>query len=250
MPNGLPPALYHTWLTPQTLQQLNPYNPNWPKAAQLLKSAGLHKARGAWQYAGKPLNLYIACPAGYSDWVAIAENVATQLSQFGIDAHVRTVDTTTYFSAVPTGVYPLALNFIGSSDPNPWYDYQDYVTFEGFAISSAGVVSRGKTTYNWGPLVTLPNGKTINIVKTSHDLVATNDVQQRRKDVNELALALNSQLPAIDLLYNKFYAIFVNTTRWTGFAPASDPTWGNWPVDPLSAVALTIEKGWIKPARS
>ncbi len=248
-PSGLPVAFYSHWLTSSTLKQLNPYNRNLAKAAQLLQSVGMKKVHGTWMYGGKPFALNVACPAGYSDWVAISENIATQLSQFGIHATLRTVDTTTYFTEIPTGAYPVALNFVGSSEPGPWIDYSDIMSAEGLTINAAGVVRRVKTTYNWGPNVTVKGVGRINVVKVWNNMLQTNNHAQIQKDVNDLALAVNQQLPMIDLLYNRVFAIFYNTNTYQDFPPTSSPYWTNWISGALNFEAMVIGQGYIRPAR-
>jgi len=246
-PTGLPVAFYSAWLTPKTRQALNPYNRNLATATRLLESAGMKKVHGTWMYQGKPFTLDVACPAGYSDWVAISENIATQLSLFGIRASLRTVDTTTYFTEIPTGAYPVALNFVGSSAPGPWFDYDEVMADEGLSINAQGVISRIKTTYNWGPKVTVKGVGTINVVDMWNNMVQTNDRAQIAKDVNDLALAVNQQLPLIDILYNRVFGIFYNTNTYTDFPAPSNPYWTNWIEGALNYEALVIGQGYIRP---
>lgn len=246
-PTGLPVAFYKQWLTPKTLHELNPYRHNLAKAASLLESVGMKRVRGKWMYHGKPFSLYVAAPAGYSDWVAIAENIATQLSQFGIHAALRTVDTTTYFDEIGAGTFPVALNFVGSSEPGPWVDYASVMSDFGLSINAAGVVSRIKSTYNWGPVVDVKGVGKINVVKVWNNMVQTNDRAQIQRDVNELALAINQQLPLIDLLYNKVFAIFYNTNTYTDFPPPKSPDWTDWIGGALNFEGMVIGAGYIRP---
>lgn len=246
-PSGLPPANYKL-LSAGALRQMNPYNKNLSKATKLLESAGLKKVNGSWTLGGKVLKLQIACPGGYTDWVAVAENVATQLSQFGLNAQIRTVDTNTFFVNIPLGTYSLALGSVGSENLSPWYDYQAVVsTAEGLSITSTGKINRIKTTYNWGPMVKVPGKGNVNVVKLWNELVSSTDKSKEQSATDALALAVNQQLPVIDLLYNKFYAIFYSTQNWTGFPASNNPLWD--PNVGSSAALMLIEQGYIKPAQ-
>jgi peptide/nickel transport system substrate-binding protein len=248
-PSGLPVAYYAEYLSAATRKALNPYRHNLARAAKLLVSAGLKKSHGQWMYDGKPFSVYIACPSGYSDWVAISENIATQLKLFGINASLRSVDTTTYFTEIPTGAYPVALNFVGSSAPGPWYDYASVMGDEGLTVNGTGVVSRIKTSYNWGPVISVKGVGSINVVKVWNNMLQTNNKAQLIKDTDELALAINQQLPLIDILYNKVFGIFYNTSTYNHFPAASSPLWTDWIGGQLNFEAMVMGMGYIKPAR-
>ncbi|WP_135305477.1 ABC transporter substrate-binding protein [Haloarcula amylovorans] len=67
------------------------------KAAALLQDAGYQKQGGTWKKDGNPLRIPIKGPSGFSDWVAGAETVVSQLKQFGIQAESVMKDTSTYW---------------------------------------------------------------------------------------------------------------------------------------------------------
>ncbi|SDZ02883.1 ABC-type transport system, substrate-binding protein [Saccharopolyspora shandongensis] len=67
--------------------------PNKPDPAQverLLGEAGYHRSGGAWLRDGRPLNLVIAAPFEHESYIRIAEAVAQQLREQGIQATVVT----------------------------------------------------------------------------------------------------------------------------------------------------------------
>ncbi|MCL6443657.1 MAG: ABC transporter substrate-binding protein [Alicyclobacillus sp.] len=245
-PDGMPP-MNQKWLTPDTIHKLNPYNKNLAKATKLLESAGLKKVNGSWTYKGKALNLQIATPSAYTDWVAIAENIATQLSQFGINTKLRSVDVTTFFTNMPKGDYTLAIGSAGSSNLSPWYDYGQIMANEGLSINSEGKISRSKTSYNWGPVVQVNGLGKVNVVDLWNQLVSTTDVKKEKAAVNKLAIVVNQSLPSIDLLYNKFYAIFYSTNNWTGYPSANSPLW-DINISAGAPALMFAEQGLLKPA--
>lgn len=67
------------------------------EAAALLEDAGYTKQSGTWQKDGEPLTIPIKGPSGFSDWVAGAQTVVSQLQEFGIEAEAVMKDTSTYW---------------------------------------------------------------------------------------------------------------------------------------------------------
>jgi peptide/nickel transport system substrate-binding protein len=67
------------------------------EAASLLQDAGYQKQGGTWKKDGEALRIPIKGPAGFSDWVAGAETVVSQLRQFGIESEAAMKDTSTYW---------------------------------------------------------------------------------------------------------------------------------------------------------
>lgn len=246
-PTGLPPASYG-WLTSSTASQLNRYQPDQAKATQLLEAAGLRKTANGWEWQGTPLSLEVASPAPYTDWVAIGENVANQLTKFGIKTAAVTADANTYFTKAAAGDYTLSINSVGSTDLDPWAAYSSIMSTIGLSINVDGTISRAKTSYNWGPEVDVQGVGQVNVVKLWNQLLTSNDMATERKAVNDLALAINTQLPVIDLLYNKFYAAFYTTNRWKGWPASSSPLWDPNVPDGSMAI-LVIEQSDLEPAK-
>ncbi len=96
------------------------------QAAQLLRDAGYEKQNGTWQKNGEPLTLPIKGPAGFSDWVAGAETVVSQLKQFGIEAESRMKDTSTYWGKdYPNGNFVVGLQGWASYDQShPYFHFK------------------------------------------------------------------------------------------------------------------------------
>jgi hypothetical protein len=159
------------------------------------------------------------------------------------------VDTTTYFDEIANGTYTLALNSVGSSAPGPWYDYGTIMGDLGLTINGQGVVSRIKTSYNWGPTVTVKGVGTINVVKVWNNMLQTNSHAQIVKDTDELALAMNQQLPVLDILYNKVFGIFYSTNTYSDYPAPQSPLWTDWIGGELSFQAMVMGLGYIKPVK-
>mgnify|MGYP000212137926 CR=1 FL=1 len=67
------------------------YNPE--KAYKLLEKVGFKRKNGKWYRPdGEPFRVEVLCVSAWSDWVALATNIVSQLRQHGIEAEVRAVD--------------------------------------------------------------------------------------------------------------------------------------------------------------
>jgi peptide/nickel transport system substrate-binding protein len=95
------------------------------KAASLLEEAGYAKQNGTWKKDGEALHIPIKGPAGFSDWVAGAQTLVSQLDQFGIEAEAIMKDTSTYWGKdYPNGDFVVALQ--GWASYNQSYPYFHY----------------------------------------------------------------------------------------------------------------------------
>jgi peptide/nickel transport system substrate-binding protein len=96
------------------------------EAASLLQEAGYEKQNGTWRKDGEALTLPIKGPSGFSDWVAGADTIVTQLQDFGIQAESLMLDNSTYWgSDYPEGNFTVALQGWASYDrANPYFHYQ------------------------------------------------------------------------------------------------------------------------------
>ncbi|WP_416840232.1 ABC transporter substrate-binding protein [Haloferax sp. DFSO52] len=95
------------------------------KAASLLQDAGYEKQNGTWKKDGEALTIPIKGPAGFSDWVAGAQTVVSQLQQFGIEAEAVMKDTSTYWGKDYTNA-DFVVGLQGWANYNQSYPYFHY----------------------------------------------------------------------------------------------------------------------------
>ncbi|WP_449462286.1 ABC transporter substrate-binding protein [Tardisphaera miroshnichenkoae] len=86
---------------------------NWTEAADLLESVGFYKQNGQWYMPnGKPFTLSIQLPSGWTNVDTVAQNEASQLTEFGIPTQTFADNPSTlYGSMVPSGDFQLALYY-------------------------------------------------------------------------------------------------------------------------------------------
>lgn len=96
------------------------------KAASLLEKSGYKKEGGTWKKNGKALRIPVKGPAGFSDWVAGAQTVVSQLQQFGIKAEAVMKDTSTYWGKdYPNADFVVGLQGWASYDQSyPYFHYK------------------------------------------------------------------------------------------------------------------------------
>ncbi len=225
------------------LGRLDRYDMNRAKAAAELKAAGLTKQNGRWTLPdGTPWTLTLQVPASFSDWVAAAKSISSQLVGAGIDAKVVTAaDYPLYLEELSAGKYDVAF-WLVALGPSPYNIYQRlYGAQNGWQLFGGNLkhVPAGQDG-NWmgGPeTIDVKGVGKVNPGELTAEL-NTIDKARQREIVATLAKAANQDLPVIQL-WDYVNVQFVNTKRFTGF-PGEDN-------DALRlSPGVWIQLGWIK----
>ncbi len=128
---GFSDILVPGWLSADDQQRLNLYTYDQSRAAAMLQSAGWRKTGDTWQTpAGTPAEYELIFPAEYADWSAAAQNVADQLTNFGIKVTPRSVTFTQEPDQIDRGDFQLGIQAWGTgSQPHPHFSLvQDLFT--------------------------------------------------------------------------------------------------------------------------
>ncbi|WP_214412288.1 ABC transporter substrate-binding protein [Sphaerisporangium fuscum] len=201
------------------LGSLDAYKVDPAKAEQELKAAGMVKRNGVWAMPdGKPWKLQVHVPASFSDWVAAAKSITSQLNDHGIDASVVTsADYVLYLSELASGKYDVGF-WLMALGPSSYNIYQRlYGSANGWSLLAGRLrhSSPGKDG-NWmGGPETIDG---VNPGELTNKLNLASPDEQKRI-VATLAKLTNQQLPVIQL-YDYVNTQFVNSTRYTGWPPA------------------------------
>jgi len=237
------------WLKPLIEKGvLNPYKYNPKKAAEILESLGFKKINGVWYTPdGKPFTLKLVAPGGWTDWVAMAREVAEELKSFGIKVELLTPPASAYWSKqwYLGGHYDLALDFYGAWMVYPWKAmHRTWIEVNGI---SRKIVQGPK----FPTVVYLPYfHKTVNVTKLVEELAVTMDPAKQHEIAEELAYAVNYYLPELALA-DKHLIIYVNIQHFL---------WPDWHIKynyynlyqnagggHLEALALMIKLGYVRP---
>ncbi|MQL54332.1 ABC transporter substrate-binding protein [Acidianus ambivalens] len=116
IPSGFLPE-FQKMIPSSFFQGLNNYSYNLQKATQLLEEAGLKKVNGYWVLPnGSQLTISIIVPSGFTDFVALSQEFATQLNAFGIKAQVYELSTSDFYSEFFSGDFEAAPFFTPFTD--------------------------------------------------------------------------------------------------------------------------------------
>lgn len=222
--SGLHQQAAKAWLG-DGLAALDPYRHDPARAASELRAAGMRKVDGRWTMPdGSPWKMTINVPASFSDWLAGAKAVTSQLNDAGIDAQVvTTADYPLYLEEMAAGKYDLGF-WLVALGPAPYNIFQRlYGAQNGWQLFGGRLkhVAPG-TEGNWmggAETIDVPGAGRVNPGELAVRLNSVPEAEQRRI-VSTLARTANQDLPVIQL-WDYVNTQVVNTTRFTGF-PSDD----------------------------
>ncbi len=100
------------WFTPEELAAFPPRPTNLAMAVEGLTQGGYKKVDGHWNKPdGNALELTIACEAGRSDFILMAEAAAAQWDAFGIPTQIRVVQSDIYPEKLKDGDFQVTATF-------------------------------------------------------------------------------------------------------------------------------------------
>ena len=202
-PVCISPSDVYNWLSKDWLEKwCNKYKYDPAKAEELLKKLGFYKKDGKWYLpTGEQFTLTVHVPAGWCGWVPGAENIAVQLTRFGIDTKVIELDWGMWGTTIrERGDFWLAIDFWTYGTYHPWDSYNRFyisytVDVEGLGFSPIQYVPEGVSKYHgW-----------VNATELVEKLVVTYDKEEAIELVKALAYITNHYLPALQLHEKKFY---------------------------------------------
>ncbi|GIN01283.1 ABC transporter substrate-binding protein [Planomonospora venezuelensis] len=220
--SGLHQKAAEAWLG-AAFGALEPYRPDPARAEEELKAAGMKKDGGTWTMPdGTPWKMTVHVPAPFSDWVAGAKSVTSQLNDAGIDAEVvTTADYPLYLEELAAGKYDAGF-WLVALGPAPYNIYQRlYGAPNGWQLFGGKLkhVAPGKEG-NWmgGAETVEVDGAKVNPGELAVKLNSAPEAEQK-EIIATLAKAANQDLPVIQM-WDYVNTQFVNTSRFTGFPGA------------------------------
>jgi peptide/nickel transport system substrate-binding protein len=237
---GFSDNLAPTWLSADELAKLEPYNYDTGKAEQLLTGAGYKKGDdGVWAGPDGRLEFELTAPAEFADWSAAAENLAQQLTDFGIKTTFRGVQFQQHLEDVQNGNFTLAIRAWGAGNPHPFFSYEaDLLTFN--------------QPISPGPGMSFPFTQTIDNQQVDLNAMITAtasgmDEAKQKPAVAAMAMAFNKLLPIIPLWERYGNNAALEGTRVAQYPPDSDPIWKN-ALYADNPVVILLMQGKLKPA--
>ena len=211
------------YLTKAQLKSLNPYKKNLKKAAALLQSAGMTKKNGKWYLPdGSQWTMTLYTVAGFNDVIEAFQNIANQLSSFGIDAQPQLVPTyAQYLQDLPNQKYAVGF-WIGTS-PIPYnFLARLYGGPDGYQVENGQLVhytaaDKGKGNWlNFPTSVKVKGYGNVKVGPLTYQLSQTRDPVKIRKIVQELMITTNQYVPEITM-WDVIQTGFVNQKYFTNY---------------------------------
>jgi peptide/nickel transport system substrate-binding protein len=184
------------WMSEEDQGKLNKYEFDRDKAAELLEDAGWKKDGDTWQTKdGKAAEYEIKYPGEFADWSAAGDDVAAQLSEFGIKVTAKAVDHEQWNVEVDTGEFEFGIHQWGSSQhPHPHFSFvQDL-----FIHNTPVAKNQGGDGIAFDLNVDYSEGK-LDMEKAINDAGSGLDESEQKANVTKVALAFNELLPIVPL---------------------------------------------------
>jgi peptide/nickel transport system substrate-binding protein len=205
---GIVTPTFKTWLNKKLAKKFT-FNPK--KAKQILTNAGYKFSNGVFHTkSGKPLSFTMINIGGYSDWVASAQIVISDLKAIGIKVTPSNLSATTYNNDNYTGKFELSYNGNEAGGPAPYYELRQ----ELYSPNSAPI---GKTAAsNWERYY---NKKVDKLIK---QYAATTSSAKQHSIVNQLEAAMVRDVPIIPITEGVDWYQY-NTAHITGWVTKKNP---------------------------
>lgn len=243
---GFSDNLAANWLEADTIAKLNKYEFNRDKAAEILTGLGWTRdSDSVWKdETGKRMEFELTAPAEFADWSAAAENLAQQLTDFGIKTAFRGITFTQHDIDVQDGKFEMAIRAWGAGNPHPNFSFNfNLRTPYNQTISGVGDPSKPGISF---PLVQQTD--VLGEVDLNAMVVASgagSDLAAQKAVINDLALAYNELLPQIPL-WERYGNNPAPAIRITGWPEDGDPVYQNGTYNDPFVVVLMLT-GRLQP---
>ena len=233
------------WLSSEEQAQLDPYELDPDKAASMLTAAGWKKQGSNWlKPDGKRASYELTFPAEFADWSAAGDNLAKQLTAFGIQVKGRGVTFSQQPIDVDKGAFELAIQGWGtSSHPHPHFAFvADMFTHNiPIAKNQGGKGSAFELTQTTKAFGKVDLEKVVTAAGEGLDEAA------QKKNVATAAIAFNELLPIIPLFERYGNNAALEGTRVKSWPEDSAPILLNSPYADNFTVLLMLT-GKLLPA--
>jgi peptide/nickel transport system substrate-binding protein len=222
------------WIDDTTALNTYEYDPGM--ATSMLEELGFTKGGdGVWVTdEGDRMEYELTAPAEYADWSAAAENLAEQLTGFGIPTSFRGVQFQQHPIDVNQGNFELAIRAWGSGNPHPHFSFvADLYTHNIEAAEGPGMsFAMVQPTDCCGEFdfETNIDNQTVGL-----------DMEAQKAMVAETALAFNELLPIIPLWERYGNNPAMDGLHTCGWPPDGDPIYANSPYADSFTVMMILD---------
>lgn len=194
--SGMADSLVSQWLSEEDAAKLNDYAFDRDLATSMLEELGWTKDGDTWKKPNGDEAAYeLSFPAEFSDWSAAGQDLAEQLTDFGLVIDPRAITFTQQPIDVDQGNFDFAIRGWGSSaNPHPHFSYSTaFFTHNTLAVNNGGAGTQFplETTTEVAGDVDLA----AMVVESAEGM----DLEAQKQKVTAMALTYNELLPAIPL---------------------------------------------------
>ena len=209
-------SMEDVWLSKEFLDGLTVYDYDPDKAAAMLEDLGYTRGGdGNWlNPAGEPLSWEINCPAGYSDWVLACDNLATQLTEFGVPSECLPLENAIFWPQMTAGEYEVAMlwSAVWWGYAHPWRGFNRI--FLGDTGKRLGVPAE----------MIGPDGETVNLEELAVAIGSSFDEDEVKALVEKAAWIVNENMLQLPYCEKKLMD-FHNYAYVDGWPDLDDPIW-------------------------
>lgn len=243
---GFSDLLVPSWLSSSDVSKLKTYEHNEQTATELLTSLGWKKNGTSWvKPDGKPAEYELIFHAEFADYSATGQNIAQQMSAFGIKTQGRGVTHTQVGIDMQKGNFQFAIQTWGSTaHPNPHFSFVVPLFTYNYPTSA----NQGGRGIGFD----LKQNTSAGAIDLEAAVVAAGnglDEAVQKESVTKVALAFNELLPVIPLFERYGNNPALEGTRVEKWPADSDPILQNGPYADNFTIMLMLQ-GNLKPAKS
>ncbi len=239
---GVPDSILEQWIPEEALAKLKPYEFNREEATKMMQELGYKKQGNVWVSPdGERMEYELGVPAEFADWSAAAQNLAQQLTAFGIKTTVRTVTFTQWTPDVENGRFELGIQAWGQGNPHPYFSFwQDFLRFNPPVTAGPGMsYPLTQKTQQFGE---------VDLEKLVLQSASGIDKEQQTETISKLASVYNELLPSIPLWERYGNNPVLDGERVAGWPADGDPIYQNNPYTDSFVVAMILD-GTLKGAQ-
>lgn len=224
------------WLTAEEQAQLDPYELDPDKAADLLEQAGWTKQGDEWHKPdGGRAKYELSYPAEFADNSAAGENVASQLTDFGIAVTGRGVTFTQHPIDVDKGNFEFAIRGWGSSThPHPHFAFVQDFFVHNFPIAA----NQGGKGIAFELTQTTEAFGAVDLEEIVNAAGEGLDEEEQKQNVLVAATAFNELLPILPLYERYGNNPALEGVRVKAWPPDDDPIMLNAPYSDNFTIVL------------